>query len=388
MQLIFAYKLFSQQPNSTESRNREIALQAFNNTNKTIIFKLFAISDKQYEWEFNSNCISHEVSKDTSTLSITGNYFGKDIGYSIINSNQTFDDSSMYLGLNKILLTVNGEEYYYFLYDNRDCHYYAPCPGNWDQDITIRVNGDTGHIWYHKNHITTPGAPSTSTGWKPITDDKIEIWVERGMTHCPLGAPNNPTNLTVSGGIGDHPLLTWDANDEPDVDGYNIYQKIGNTSYNLLTNVYAPTTSYTDNGVTITGGKFDPTVYYKITAFDFPEQLESSYSNVVTVKSNNINKSTNNIWVDTTKVDYFISETFPNPFNPSTTFYYGLAKDGHVLIRVFDVLGNKVATLINKYQSKGEYSVNFDATFLSSGIYYYSIITDGYFASRKMLLAK
>ncbi len=85
--------------------------------------------------------------------------------------------------------------------------------------------------------------------------------------------------------------------------------------------------------------------------------------------------------------DYSLA-CYPNPFNPSTTINFQLPKDGFVALKVFDIVGNEVKTLVNGYRAAGNYSVNFDASNLSSGIYFYQIKTNNYFAVKKMMLLK
>jgi hypothetical protein len=86
--------------------------------------------------------------------------------------------------------------------------------------------------------------------------------------------------------------------------------------------------------------------------------------------------------------NYALMQNYPNPFNPNTTISYQLPKSGQVTIKVYDVLGNEVKTLINEYKTAGSYSVNFDAGKLSSGMYIYRITADGFTSAKKMLLIK
>ena len=86
--------------------------------------------------------------------------------------------------------------------------------------------------------------------------------------------------------------------------------------------------------------------------------------------------------------EYVFEQNYPNPFNPSTTINYRLPKSGQVTIKVYDVLGNEVKTLVNEYKPAGQYSVNFDAGKLSSGVYIYKINTGGYTSAKKMALIK
>lgn len=87
-----------------------------------------------------------------------------------------------------------------------------------------------------------------------------------------------------------------------------------------------------------------------------------------------------------------LSQNYPNPFNPSTNIQYRLQNPGFVNLSVYDILGNKVATLVNGTQSSGEHRVTFNAERvngeLSSGIYIYNLRTDDFVKSRKMILVK
>lgn len=86
--------------------------------------------------------------------------------------------------------------------------------------------------------------------------------------------------------------------------------------------------------------------------------------------------------------DYALSQNYPNPFNPSTVINYQVPVNNHVLIKVYDILGRDVRTLVNEEKSAGRYSVEFDASNLSSGIYFYTIHSGNYTATKKMMLMK
>ncbi len=71
--------------------------------------------------------------------------------------------------------------------------------------------------------------------------------------------------------------------------------------------------------------------------------------------------------------EYTLNQNYPNPFNPSTTINFTLPQNGFVTIKIYDVLGKEVSTLVSKEFSAGYFNVNFDASALSSGIYFYQI---------------
>jgi len=86
--------------------------------------------------------------------------------------------------------------------------------------------------------------------------------------------------------------------------------------------------------------------------------------------------------------EFSLSQNYPNPFNPSTTISYYISQEGKVKLSIFDVLGNEIETLVDKYSPTGEYSVSFNASGLSSGIYFYSLSLNGSVISKKMTLLK
>ena len=87
--------------------------------------------------------------------------------------------------------------------------------------------------------------------------------------------------------------------------------------------------------------------------------------------------------------EYFLSQNYPNPFNPTTILKFGISKLGFVSLKVYDVLGNEVATLVNEKKNPGNYEVEFDESSFSSGIYFYSLYVDGeQIDTKRMILLK
>ena len=83
-----------------------------------------------------------------------------------------------------------------------------------------------------------------------------------------------------------------------------------------------------------------------------------------------------------------MSQNYPNPFNPTTTIKFEIPEPGFVALKVFDVLGNEVTTLVNENSNAGKQSVEFDATGLTSGIYYYQLLSDEFIETKKMIFLK
>jgi len=85
---------------------------------------------------------------------------------------------------------------------------------------------------------------------------------------------------------------------------------------------------------------------------------------------------------------FSLSQNYPNPFNPSTTINFSLAKETHVKLDVYNVLGQRVVTLLNRIMKSGNHEFHFNASGLSSGVYYYRITAGGFVQTHKMILLK
>ena len=83
-----------------------------------------------------------------------------------------------------------------------------------------------------------------------------------------------------------------------------------------------------------------------------------------------------------------LNKNYPNPFNPTSTISWQLASAGHVQLTVFNVLGQKVKTLLDKEQKAGNHSIIFNASGLAGGLYFYKLKTDRFTKIRKMILLK
>jgi hypothetical protein len=120
---------------------------------------------------------------------------------------------------------------------------------------------------------------------------------------------------------------------------------------------------------------------YRLKQIDFNGSFE--YSNVVEVIVQEPN-------------EFSLSQNYPNPFNPSTKIKYQIPHitfrqaQSHILVtlKVYDVLGNEIETLINEEKPTGSYEVNFSASELPSGVYFYQLRTGNYIDTKKMVLIK
>ncbi len=125
--------------------------------------------------------------------------------------------------------------------------------------------------------------------------------------------------------------------------------------------------SYTDKN--LSNGKYK----YRLKQIDYDGTFH--YSKEIEV---NVNKL----------VDYSLEQNYPNPFNPTTNIGFRIAEFGFVSIKVYNVLGKEVATLLNEEKKPGAYKIKFDGSKLSSGIYFYKLQSGDFVQTKKMILLK
>jgi len=125
--------------------------------------------------------------------------------------------------------------------------------------------------------------------------------------------------------------------------------------------------SFTDKDVT--SGKYK----YRLKQIDYDGKFE--YSNVVEVEVSSPS-------------EYSIAQNYPNPFNPSTKIKYSVPQSSNVVLKIYDVLGKEVATLVNEEKPVGSYEVEFNPSSLTSGVYFYKLQAGSFVDTKKMLLLK
>jgi len=88
------------------------------------------------------------------------------------------------------------------------------------------------------------------------------------------------------------------------------------------------------------------------------------------------------------QINYVLKQNFPNPFNPSTKIQYSIKEDGNVSLKIYNILGQEVFSLLNEYKKAGFYEINFNASKLVSGVYIYQIQSGSFISAKKMILIK
>jgi len=182
--------------------------------------------------------------------------------------------------------------------------------------------------------------------------------------------------------------------------GVKIINNVGGSGDNFIGTVLNDSaTTELSNGVAPFTGTYKPS--NPLTPFNFPTGGEGYWKLVIT---DTIGGDTGllrrwclilgyTVWgggFQTVEIPnyYFLGQNYPNPFNPATVIKFGVPVSGEVKLVVYDILGREVSTLMNEHKHPGTYEVNFDASHLSSGVYFYSIQTDNFRETKRMLLVK
>ncbi|NMB82039.1 MAG: T9SS type A sorting domain-containing protein [Ignavibacteria bacterium] len=92
--------------------------------------------------------------------------------------------------------------------------------------------------------------------------------------------------------------------------------------------------------------------------------------------------------VDYLPQNYDLFQNYPNPFNPVTTISYQIPENNHVTLKVFDMIGNEVETLINEEKPAGYHTITFDAENISTGVYFYQLKVGDFVSTKKLILMK
>ena len=169
-------------------------------------------------------------------------------------------------------------------------------------------------------------------------------------------------------------VLDWTTATELNNLGFEIQRRSVNGNYETLGFVSGKGTTTEVNNYSFTDKSVDAGNYsYRLMQKDFDGTF--AYSPEVEVEVS-------------LPLEYSLEQNFPNPFNPTTTIRYAIPEDNFVSIKLYDVLGNEVITLVNEQQQAGRYEMLFNASSIASGVYYYQITSGNFNQTRKLVLMK
>jgi hypothetical protein len=270
------------------------------------------------------------------------------------------------------------------------------------------------HIWYKSFNSSTKEA--TLKIYKADINSPYENEIlELLPPSRPMGIKNTYVEDPYLEGIY-HPKITWNHNIEPDMENdngkkkYIVYRALSDNMWSLPGPYYVRAileidasfpAEYIDYQIieehSILNGQegYEPyPLRYRVVAVDKHEDssVPSDFADVIGIKpegssidpGNGDNFKLN----DRLPSQYDLSRNYPNPFNPMTKINYALPSQGFVTLKIYDIMGREVKTLVNDFKQAGYYTVYFNGSELSSGVYFYRIIVGHFISTKKMVLVK
>lgn len=231
---------------------------------------------------------------------------------------------------------------------------------------------DNGNTW----NATNSGLPIVDIVQSLGIDRDGFIYTESsGKIYRSINSTVTPVELSSFSGIaiGNNIDLNWKTASELNNRGFQVERK--NTEGDFVTigfiKGFGTTTeeqeySYIDKD--LPAGKY----IYRLRQVDF----------------NGTFKIYNAVEVEMLPEKFSLSQNYPNPFNPSTNISYAIPYEEHLTLKIFDILGNEIQTLVNELKPAGRYNINFNAANLPSGVYYYILQAGNYSETKKLLLLK
>jgi len=171
-------------------------------------------------------------------------------------------------------------------------------------------------------------------------------------------------------------LLNWSTSSETNNVGFDIERRSANNNSGWQKIGFVP-------------GKGTTTEKSSYNFTDLNPVEGKSYYRLRQIDLDGTTKVFNAVEVDFNVVrEYSLSQNFPNPFNPETEISFALAKLDYVTLKIYNILGSEVATLVNEFMESGKHTIKFNASALTSGVYLYTIKSGNFTATRKMILLK
>jgi hypothetical protein len=231
-----------------------------------------------------------------------------------------------------------------------------------DSDSLIKiVSQPAGTTYYYYAFITEADGNNAWTA---------PIWVT--VTESILPVELTSFNASEKNNIA---ILNWSTATETNNVGFEIEKKESGSVWNKIGFISGNGTSSSKNSYSYSDklkGN-EKQVFYRLKQID--KDGNYKYSNEIEL----------NVALP---IIYSLEQNYPNPFNPATTIKYQIAKAGNVSLKIYDVLGKEIKTLVNENQAEGFYNIKFDASKLTSGVYIYRLKSNNFVSSKKMILVK
>jgi len=305
----------------------------------------------------------------SNSLVTVGNANFNSNNWPVFNFNWLYGTPYWSLGLYKVTNSKQTDKYFYL--DSRDSDFGAAV---YNPDFFIYFDNSSSVYRYRSNNQAIPQGTV------------VRVWNIHGKSPKTSGLQNYWSNVLVvvpSVAQPYTPRIIWGPIPNFSATGYKVYWRYGgNGSFSLLATVGANTYEYTHEGLAIGNGLI---AEYKVQAYN--GSSTSDFSNTVSIGTSGFFKQ--NFENESNTITSFqLNQNYPNPFNPATIISFSIPENSFVSLKIYDVLGNEITELINEVKESGNYSASFDASHLSSGIYFYTLKANGYSLTKKMLLAK
>lgn len=244
------------------------------------------------------------------------------------------------------------------------------------------IGGSSGDVYYTQDGGTTWVESHVRLGsTQSIRDIQIkgsDLWLigTDGLIIKGFSDPTVPVELTsFAGSVVDGAVeLSWITITETNNSGFEVQSKSAAHAWKSLDFIPGNgTTTRPQSYSFIDKSPAEGLNYYRVKQIDFDGSFEFSPTIEVDVNSPNT---------------FSLEQNYPNPFNPSTNIQFATGNKQFVSLKVFDVLGNEVATLVNEEKPAGNYEIKLDASLLTSGVYFYSLRAGAFTATKKLILLK
>jgi len=236
---------------------------------------------------------------------------------------------------------------------------------SWESDVRLTYADD-----HSVNQTLAVSNQALHLAWADYRDGNYEIYYKQNPTG------NTPVELVSfsANAIGNKIRLSWQTETEINNQGFDVQKSTDQNEFFTIgfveghgTTTESQAYSYLDKNV------FTGNYKYRLKQIDFDGTFE--YSDVIEVEV-------------ASPITFSLGQNYPNPFNPSTTIKYSMPSSEFVTLKVYDVLGNEVAALVNEEKQEGIFDIKLNATTLPSGTYFYQLKAGSFVETKKMILLR